>query len=385
MIDKRDVQAVLKVLKSDFLTQGPCIEQFEAALARYTGARYATVFSSGTAALHAAYFSAGIEAKDEVITSPITFAATANAALMLGAIPRFSDVEPDTGNLDVTLVETAIGPKTKAIIPVHYAGHPVDMELLGRVAKRHDITVIEDACHAIGAEYKIAHTVEDTRIKVGSCAHSDMTVFSFHAVKQITTAEGGAVTTNSDDLYQKLMMFRTHGITKDKSRFECTNCSSHGDWYHEMQFLGFNYRMSDLQAALGSSQLKKVDFFVGRRREIAAMYDKLFLDYARIQTPPERTYARSSYHLYPIRLNRVTGGQKKTIFADMRQRGLGVQVHYIPVYLHPYYQRLGYEKGLCPNAELFYEKEVSIPLYPALSDPQVEAIARSVKEAINGC
>ena len=396
LIEEDDIAAVTAVLRSDFLTQGPAVEAFEGALSAYAGAAFAVCFSSGTAALHAAYQAAGITRGDEVITTPITFAATANAALYVGARPVFTDVEQDTGNIDATLVEGVLTSRTKAVVPVHYAGHPVDMEKLSTFARSRGLIVIEDACHAIGAEYKVQGTGSElpTRnhaqawkpgtgesiapwFSVGACAHSDMTVFSFHPVKQITTGEGGAVLTNNPDYYERLLRFRTHGITKDHFSRE-----PDGDWYYEMQFLGFNYRMTDLQAALGTSQLAKLDRFVQRRREIAARYDSAFAENPWFDIPVERGYARSSVHLYPIRLKQGPRERRKEIFRAMRDAGLGVQVHYIPVYLQPYYQGLGYASGLCPMAEDFYSREISIPLYPGLTDQQVELVIDRLKEVL---
>ncbi|MBF0558378.1 MAG: aminotransferase class I/II-fold pyridoxal phosphate-dependent enzyme [Nitrospirae bacterium] len=393
-IDDEDIAAVVSVLKSDYLTQGPAVEAFESALASYAGAEYSVVFSSGTAALHAAYFSAGLGRDDELITSPMTFVATSNAALMLGARPVFVDVEPDTGNIDAGLLEQAITPRTKAIVPVHYAGHPVDLSAVHAIAQRHGVLVIEDACHAIGAEYKehgagvIGHGSENKEqkseagpdwIKIGSCLHSAMAVFSFHPVKPITTGEGGAVLTNDPEIHKRLKQFRTHGITKENFISE-----PHGDWYYEMQFLGNNYRMTDIQAALGSSQLGKLKVFTEQRRAIAARYDKAFEGSFFFDAPVEKEYARSSYHLYPIRLNNSCRDNKRAIFSRLREKGLGVQVHYIPVYLQPYYQNLGFRKGLCPAAEDFYEREISIPIYQGMSDSDPFVVAerlRSVLEA----
>ena len=399
LIEEDDVAAVAAVLRSDFLTQGPAVEAFEGALCAYTGAAFAVCFSSGTAALHAAYHAAGITRGDELITTPITFAATANAALYVGAHPVFADVEPDTGNVDATLVEGVLTSRTKAVVPVHYAGHPVDMEKLSTFARSRGLIVIEDACHAIGAQYKagprneirgtmkeLTHTSlleprassqSEDWFRVGACAHSDMTAFSFHPVKQITTGEGGAVLTNNPEYYERLLRFRTHGITKDHFSRE-----PDGDWYYEMQFLGFNYRMTDLQAALGTSQLAKLDRFVQRRCEIAARYDSAFAENPWFDIPVERGYARSSVHLYPIRLKQGPRERRKEIFRAMRDAGLGVQVHYIPVYLQPYYQGLGYASGLCPMAEDFYSREISIPLYPGLTDQQVELVIDRLKEVL---
>lgn len=406
LIEEDDIAAVAAVLRSDFLTQGPAVEAFEEALSAYAGATYAVCFSSGTAALHAAYHAAGITRGDEVITTPITFAATANAALYVGARPVFADVEPDTGNIDATLVEGAVTSLTKAVVPVHYAGHPVDMEKLSSVARKRGLIVIEDACHAIGAQYKAGprYEVRGTRenpsktsllsprtsvlepqsssqsedwFPVGACAHSDMTVFSFHPVKQITTGEGGAVLTNNPKYYERLLQFRTHGIAKDHFSRE-----PDGDWYYEMQSLGFNYRMTDLQAALGTSQLAKLNRFVQRRRAIAARYDNAFAENPWFDIPVERGYARSSVHLYPIRLKQGPRERRKEIFRAMKDAGLGVQVHYIPVYLQPYYQGLGYASGLCPMAEDFYSREISIPLYPGLTDQGVELVIDRLREVL---
>lgn len=365
-IEEDDIAAVVAVLKSDYLTQGPAVEAFESALAAYAGARYAVAFSSGTAALHASYHAAGVRAGDEVITSPITFAATANAALYLGARPVFADVEPDTGNLDTDALESAITPRTRVIVPVHYAGHPVAMDRVYAIARKHRLMVIEDACHALGARYE--------REKIGSCAHADMAVFSFHPVKHITTGEGGAVLTNSREVYDTLRQFRTHGITKE--RF---TGAPDGEWYYEMQLLGYNYRMTDMQAALGASQLKKLDRFVARRREIADAYLQEFRDNPFFRLPVERDYATSSFHLFPIQLEDSFRDRKSEIFSKLKEAGLGVQVHYIPVYLHPCYQALGYTRGLCPSAEDFYQREISIPLYPSMSDEEVTSVIERVR------
>lgn len=399
LIEEDDIEAVVSVLRSDYLTQGPVIEAFEAALAAYAGARHAVLFSSGTAALHAAYSVAGIGRGDVLLTSPITFAATANAALYSGATPVFVDVEADTGNMDVTLLAQSITKRTKAIVPVHYAGHPVEMSAVKRIAREHGLIVIEDACHALGAEYKTTVTGdqwpvvskeqrqehapgtgdrENDWIKVGSCAHSDMTVFSFHPVKQITTGEGGAVLTNSPEYYDRLRLFRTHGITKDPSKFDARHSPPGSDWYYEMQLLGFNYRMTDLQAALGLSQLRKLDRFIERRRQIATHYRKAFERSECLVVPPEKSYARSAYHLYPVQLNEAFVRQKSAIFSGLREIGLGVQVHYIPVYLQPYYELLGYKKGLCPTAEGFYRRELSIPLHQGMDDAAVQMVVEAV-------
>jgi dTDP-4-amino-4,6-dideoxygalactose transaminase len=403
LIEQDDIEAVTQVLQSDFLTQGPAVEAFESALTSYTGAQYAVLFSSGTGALHAAHFAAGVGRGNQVITSPITFAATSNAALYLGATPVFADVESDTGNIDAESLEQVITPKTKAIVPVHYAGHPVDLKAIALVAKEFGLIVIEDACHALGAEYRIVTRSEERGarqqpprtsnleprtsspsegwIKIGSCEYSDMTVFSFHPVKHITTGEGGAVLTNRSDYYEKLRIFRTHGITKDPSKFDTLDPG--GDWYYEMHALGFNYRISDIHAALGTSQLRKLDRFVSRRREVAERYKTAFADNPGFLIPPERSYARSAYHLYPIRLTNEFREKKSKIFSALRESGLGVQVHYIPAYLHPYYQEMGYKPGICPAAEEFYQREISIPLHQGMDDETVETVIKSLQRSVN--
>ena len=370
-IDEDDINSVVKILKSDFITQGRTIDEFEEQLAGCAGAKYAVVFNSGTAALHGAYFTAGLTAGDEFITPPITFAATSNAGLYLGARPVFVDVEKDTGNIDLNKIEDAITSKTKLISPVHYSGNPVDMEKLYEIAYKHKLLIVEDAAHALGAEYKGE--------KTGNCRFSDMTILSFHPVKHITTGEGGAVLTNNEEFYKKLLMFRTHGITKN----DFVN-QADGDWYHEMQFLGYNYRLTDIQAALGISQLKKLDKFLRRRREIADIYNKEFLNNEFFDIIIPCNYASSAYHLYPILLKDKLKSRKKDLFKQLREEGLGVQVHYIPVYLHPYYKSLGYEKGLCPSAEDFYEREISIPMYPSMTDDDIIYTIKTLFEVFSG-
>jgi len=395
LIGKDDINEVIKVLKSDFVTQGPKIPEFEKKLAEYCGSKYAVVFNSGTAALHGAYFVLGLKKGDEFITSPITFVATANAGLYLGAKPVFVDVEPDTGNIDVSKIEKKVTRKTKLIVPIHYAGHPVDLEGISRIARKHNLFVVEDACHALGAKYRSKKQVVSRQwsvdrkqkkekghnwIRIGSCKYSDMTILSFHPVKHITTGEGGAVLTNNEEIYKKLTMFRNHGITKDRSQFTIHDSRIIGDWYYEMQLLGFNYRMTDIQAALGTSQLKKLDSFVERRREIADIYHKAFKDNPYFDIPAEKNYAYSSYHLHPIRLKDQYKAKKREIFSRLREKGLGVQVHYIPVYWQPYYKELGYKKGLCTVAEDFYCKEISIPIYPSMKDKDVRYVIEKVKQ-----
>ena len=368
-VDDSDIEEVIKVLKSDWITQGPKIEQFENALAEYAGTRYAVAVSSGTAALHCACLASGIGAGDEVVTSPITFAASSNSIIYCGGRPVFADIEADTMNIDPGAIIGKITEKTRAIIPVHFAGHPCDMKKIYDIAKKFKLTLIEDAAHALGAVYKGS--------KIGACKYSDMTVFSFHPVKTITTGEGGSILTNDKDLYKKLLLFRNHGITRtDLSE------KQEGDWYYEMQVLGYNYRITDIQAALGISQLKKVGSLIKRRRYIAGIYDEAFNDKRYFDVPVEKDYAYSSYHIYTIRLPAYLAPKRKAIFSELRRKGLGVQVHYIPVYKHPYYRSMGYEHGSCPVAEDAYKCMISIPIYPKMKDSEVGYVIKAIKDVM---
>lgn len=369
-INKADINEVVSVLKSDFLTQGPVILDFEKKLAKEVGAKYAVTFNSGTAALHGAYFTLGLTKDDEFITSPMTFSATANAGLYLNAKPVFVDIEADTGNIDTSKIETEINTKTRLIVPIHFGGYPVNMKKIQQIANQYHLFVVEDACHALGTKYQNS--------KIGNCRYSDMTVFSFHPVKHITTGEGGAVATNNLKYYKKLLMFRTHGITKKNYLYE-----PDGDWYYEMQILGYNYRMTDIQAALGISQLKRLPAFIKRRREIANIYNQEFAKNPFFDLPVEEKGVFSAYHLYPIRLKDGYKKNKKKIFSELRENGLGVQVHYIPVYRLPYYQNLGFRKGLCPNAEDFYQREISIPIYPSMSNKNVKLVINIIFKVFN--
>ena len=364
-ITQADLDAVATALQSDYLTQGPRIQEFEEALAAKLGAKYAVVFNSATSALHGGCFALGVGEGDEVISTPNTFVATTNAALYEGATPVFADIEADTGNIDVEKIEALITPQTKLLIPVHYAGHPVDLEAIHKIADKHNLYVMEDACHAPGAFYK--------GTKIGDCTYSDMVSFSFHPVKHIASGEGGAILTNRKDLYEKLLVFRTHGITKKNM-----HRNDMGGWYFEMQELGFNYRLTDMQAALGLSQLQRLEDSVEKRRKIADYYFEAFADNSYFDLPPERAYAQNSYHLFPIRLKNPYNQQKKAIFEALRANGIGVQTHYIPVYTHPYYQDLGYPMGLCPVCEDFYEREISIPMYPSLSEEDLAYVVKQI-------
>lgn len=358
-IEEDDIQAVVNVLKSDWLTTGPKVAEFEKALAERVGAKHVVVFSSGTAALHAAYYAAGVQEGDEVITSPITFAATANAALYLGAKPVFVDVDRDTININPGLIETAITERTKVIAPVDFAGHPADLSPIMKTAEEYNLVVVEDAAHSLGALYRGK--------KVGSIAH--MTIFSFHPVKHITTGEGGAVATNNPDYYEKLLKFRSHGIVKERDKLY----EYHGLWSQEMQQMGFNYRLTDIQCALGISQLRKLDRFLKRRQDLVDLYNRLLREQDAVRLPGVKGDVLPAWHLYYIRLLGKPA-LRENVFEELRSRGIGVQVHYLPVYWHPYYQKLGYQKGLCPEAEAYYQSCMSLPLFPSLSDTEVEKV-----------
>lgn len=369
-IEDDDIEAVVRVLRGDYLTTGPKIKEFEEKLANYTGAKYAVAVSNGTAALHAACFSAGIKEGDEVITTPITFAASANCVLYMGAKPVFADIDPKTYNINPEDIKAKVTDKTKAIIPVHFTGQPCDMDEIFKIAKQYNLSVIEDGAHALGAEYKGR--------RVGSMG--DMTTFSFHPVKHITTGEGGAITTNSESIYKKLLLFRTHGITRDSNDL----LNNDGSWYYEQQYLGFNYRITDIQAALGLSQLAKSERFLKLRREYVRQYNEAFRDINEISIPFELEGTNSSWHLYIIKLNMENiNCDRKQIFEELQSRNIGVNVHYIPVYYHPYYMQLGYKKGICPCAEALYETIITLPLFPKMEKEDVQYVISNVKEALH--
>lgn len=377
-VDETDIEEVNKALKSDWITQGPKIKAFEDSLCQYTGARYAVCVSSGTAALHLACIAAGIKKDDEVITSPITFLATSNSILYCGGKPVFSDVEKETENIDPEKIKQIITDKTKAIIPVHFSGHPCRMQQLYEIAKENNLIIIEDAAHALGAKYR--DTNKDDFIQIGSCTNSDMTTLSFHPVKHITTGEGGAILTNNEIFYKRLLIHRNHGIER-----ESFINNPDGEWYYEMQLLGYNYRITDFQAALGSSQLKKITGIVKRRREIADIYNGHFSDNPYFTTPQEMDYAYSSYHLYIIRLKECHINKRSELFSKLKEAGLGVQVHYIPVYFQPFYQQLGYKKGICPNAENYYSQAITIPLYPSMRDREIDEVIEIILRETKRC
>lgn len=363
-IDEKDIEEVVKVLESDWLTQGPQIEKFEEEIASYVGAKYAVAFNSGTSALHGAMFAAGVTKDNEIISSPITFVASTNAGIYLGAKPIFADIDNRTYCIDISKIEENITTKTKVIVPVDYAGYPVDIEKINEIAKKYNLVVIEDAAHALGAQRNGE--------KVGTQA--DMTMFSFHPVKHITTGEGGIITTNNEEYYEKLKIFRSHGITKDETKLTRND----GPWYYEMQYLGYNYRITDIQCALGRSQLRKLESFIERRIEIAKKYDEAFKDNSNIQLPPKSENTRHVYHLYPIL---VPKEKRSYIFNKLREKNIFAQVHYIPVHTQPYYiTNYGYKYGDYPNAEEFYEREISIPIYPKLTNEEQEYVIKTLNE-----
>lgn len=360
-VDASDIREVIKVLKSDWLTQGPKIKEFEDALCKYTSAKYAVAVSSGTAALHISCLAANIKRGDEVITSPITFVASANSILYCGGKPVFADIQKDTANIDPEEIKKKINPNTKAIIPVHFAGHPCDLEEIKEIAEKHNLLIIEDAAHALGAEYK--------KLKIGSCKYSDMTIFSFHPVKHITTGEGGAVLTNQKDLYQRLLLFRNHGIAKEKEKMTKFD----GPWYYEMHELGFNYRMTDFQCALGISQLRKLEKFLKRRREIVDIYNKELSKVNGIILPIEKPNIKSSWHIYYIRLKDPK--RRKNLFEKLLKYNIGVQIHYIPIHFQTYYkENFGYKVGDYPKAEDYYQSTITLPLYPKMMNSEIQYI-----------
>lgn len=361
---------MVDVLRSDRLTQGPAVDAFEEDVARTCGAPYAVAFSSGTAALHAAAFAAGLGPGDEFVTSAMTFAGSANCGAYLGATPRFADIESETWNAGAASIQAAAGERTRAVIPVHYTGLPAPVGAI-RAAVGPDVVVIEDAAHALGA-----HSEEEP---VGSCLHSDMCVFSFHPVKAITTGEGGIVTTRDPDLAGRLGLFRNHGLTKDPALLERTE----GGWYQEQQALGFNYRLTDIQSALGRSQLRKLETFISRRNEVATRYRELLADIEGLELPPPAPDgARHAYHLFVVRCREGSDARRR-LYDGLHERGVLAQVHYAPVYFHPWYRRqFGYREGLCPEAERHYSGCLSLPCFPALTGDEQRYVARQVEEIL---
>jgi UDP-4-amino-4,6-dideoxy-N-acetyl-beta-L-altrosamine transaminase len=367
-ISKEDIQAVINVLESPFLTQGPKVKQFEDALCDYTGAKYCVAVSNGTAALHLAVLALNIEEGSEGITTPNTFAASANCMLYGGITPVFADIDSKTYNIDPVKIKSKIGSKTKLLIPVHFAGQVAEMETISKLARQHHLKVIEDAAHAIGSNYEDGSNV-------GCCKYSDLTTFSFHPVKTITTGEGGAITTNSRELFEKLLLLRNHGITKDGNLI----LKSPGPWYYEMKALGFNYRLTDIQAALGISQLKRLPDFKEKRRGIANRYNLAFNDVEWLKTPFESASLSSCFHLYVLLIDyKRIGKSRKEIMEHLAAHRIGTQVHYIPVNKLPYYARDNFDE--CPEMSEYYEKCLSIPLHPSISSDEQEWIIKTIKD-----
>jgi len=367
-----DIRAVAETLRGDWLTQGPTVAAFEKALADYCGVKHAVACANGTAALHLACLAAEVGEGDEVVTSAITFLASANCALYVGATPRFTDVDPGTVLMTPETLRPVLTDRTRAVIPVHMAGLSCDMKTIAGAVDRDRVTIIEDACHALGGEYGGG--------KVGSCRFSDMSVLSFHPVKHITTGEGGAILTNRDDLYERLCLFRTHGMTKNPARLE----KNDGPWYYEMHELGYNYRITDFQCALGLSQLKRLDAFVARRREIADRYRAALRDAPNVAPLAVAPWDGHAYHLFVVRIDfEAVGRTRVEVVEALRLRGVGVQVHYYPVPLQPYYRdRFGFRPGQFPEAERYYAQALSLPMFPAMTDGDQRRVVEALRSLL---
>ena len=369
-IDEEDIQAVADTLRSDYLTCGPRITQLEEKLCELTGAKYCVAVSNGTAALHIAAMAAGLVEEDEVITTPITFAASANCALYCGARPVFADINPDTYNIDPASIRKCITEKTKAVVAVDFTGQAVELDEIRAICNEHHLILIEDAAHSIGTRYNGQ--------PIGSIA--DMTTFSFHPVKTVTAGEGGAVTTNDPILYQKLVLAHAHGITRDRSQMVHP---ADDPWYYEQVNLGYNYRMTEFQAALLISQLEKLESFSKRRKEIVKMYDEAFSRIPGLKVQKEIPESDTTRHLYILQLDdKQLTCTRREFFDALRAENIYSQVHYIPVYWHSHYENLGYPKGLCPNAEHYYQQSMSLPLYYSLTDEDVKDVIHAVEKLI---
>lgn len=375
-VTQEDIDAVVDVMKSSFLTQGPEVERFEKAFADVVSARYAVASNSATSSLHLAYLALDVGPGDRVWMSPITFVATANAARMCGADVGFVDVDPDTQCMDIDALQQKLeaaqqsGMLPKLVVPVHFTGRACDMAAIAELGKEFGFRIVEDAAHAVGASYQSS--------PVGACEFSDIAVFSFHPVKIVTTAEGGMATTNDPELASRMATLRTHGVTRDPTAIKSP---SPGDWYYEQHELGFNYRMTDMQAALGRSQLTRLSGYIQRRRDIARRYDKMLADLP-INRPPIDSNDLSAWHLYIVRLN-DDAPPRAEVFAELRKRGIGVQIHYIPVHTQPYYKELGFAAGDMPVAEDYYERAISLPMFPTLSDVDQDTVVETLRDILD--
>lgn len=371
-ISDEDIKAVTEVLKGDFLTQGPKIAEFEELFARYVGAKYAVAVANGTAALHLCAIALDVTPGGRWITSPITFAASANCIGYCGGSIEFCDIDPESFLLDLRKLENMLSKVPvgtyKGIIPVDFAGHACDMEMLQNLAEKYELKIIEDACHAPGGYFTDSSGAKQY---CGNANYADLAIFSFHPVKHIATGEGGMITTNDSSLYQKLLLYRTHGITKQEDLL----LENHGGWYYEMQELGYNYRLSDIQAALGVSQMSRAKEGVERRNTIAQTYNSALKGIGDLITPVVKTGVYHAYHLYVIQTEK-----RKDLYEFLRKKQIFCQVHYIPVHLMPYYRKLGWKKGDMPVAEAYYERCLSLPMYPTLSDSDLEYVIDSIKE-----
>ena len=370
-IEEDDVKAVAAVIRSDFITCGPKVEELERSLCSFTGAKYAVAVNSGTSALHCACIAAGVGPGDEVITTPITFAASANCAVYCGAKPVFADINPKTYNIDPSSIREKITERTKAVVAVDFTGQAVEIDEIKAICEEHNLVFIEDAAHSIATKYKGR--------QVGCLA--DMTCFSFHPVKTITGGEGGAILTNDEELYKKLVLAHTHGITHDESMME--GAPHEGPWYYEQISLGYNYRLTDFQAALITNQLGKIDKFADRRKEIVKHYNEAFADLPELFIQEEIPESDTCRHLYIIQLKLdKLNCTRRQFFDAMSAENVQCQIHYVPVYWFPFYQHMGYEKGLCPKAEKMYEGIMSIPLYPKMTNQDVEDVIHAVRKVV---
>ncbi len=378
-ITTEDIDAVREVLESDWLTQGPKVDEFEEALATKVGARRAVVFNSATSALHVACLALGLGPGDLLWTTPNTFVATANCARYCGADVDFVDIDPETYNLSADELQSKLdqaarsGRLPKILIVVHHSGQPCDMRAINMLARKHNFRVIEDASHAIGARYEGDY--------VGNCRYSDVAIFSFHPVKIVTTGEGGAAVTNDHSLAESMALFRSHGITRSR---EVMEDEPHGPWYYEQIELGFNYRMTDIQAALGLSQLKRLDAYVAMRQALSVRYDELLASHL-VKLPRQHSNGESARHLYVVRVKLQEVNQsRRDIFDSLRNQGIGVNVHYIPVHTQPYYRRLGFKSGDFPEAERYYEEAITLPLFPTMNVAQQDSVVYALEAALKG-